>query len=955
MKRLKDKIIVYVLLTSVLLLSGFIVLKLWNFCIMIPYSYSGQDDFTFYSIAKNVMSGYSFWNNPSLSAPVGQDLYQFPMLMGFFTSFCRLIAAFGGNWIIAVNLYYFCTYILAGLSFFYLGRTFEVKSSLVLMLGSIAYAFSQYHIRHGHGHLTASAYFVVPLFISICFKISQDRYKKIVDIIILMVLSGLIGIVDVYYSFFGCFLLSVGFLASLIKKQFRRAFYYLASICSVSLSIVFVLFPAIKNMISSGTIGREVSAGEAFYWGLQFEALFVPAPGSKGIISGITAAILKLPQVPKGENLWNYVGIIGILGAIRVMYLLFFDTDVTVREKYVCRQLVATLVLGCISGLGVFVALFMISSIRCYNRISVYVFALMILLVCLFADQHLIIKKWGVWVAIVIALLHLVDLSSWSLIGNYSNAEKKFQIDEMFVQSVDEMLDDGDYVLQLPYAAGFENQINGISNCNYHFRTYLQSKKNIGWSFGGLSNTKGDENYKKYDTCDIRKILSFATSDGYSGIYLDKSMYDENMWNSVYNNICRILGQADVVSEDELLYYFNLKGEKRETLGVGFASSLELGNGFYPEETDGTNTWHWSDQKASLKIFTNYTGIVLLRSKARSFKDSGVLEITVNDKQYIFDIDKNEQDIELPIILDAGSTLVSMNCDTVGYENDSDIDRSGKASEENEYTLSDNGRHLSFMIRDLSVELPANGSASDFIFYGEGFWPLEQNGNISWSWSTDHSLMKIYSVDCDESMLFFDVCSYTGSGKLKIATEKDLFEYTISDDWTTIAVPLSFESDICKLTFDCDSADYEQGDKSLRYLSFVVSNLRIDRCKEHNSGFSISARNGIWPLEGNVDDRWIWSETNSSMILSSGGFDEEDLAFTAYSFLDKGELKVIVNGSEEYIYRISDSGDEIVVPVLFAGGKSEIEFCCDTAGYENGDQDLRKLSFRMENFEIRKR
>lgn len=553
--KIKDKFLFILFFLAI----AFVVLKLWGFHISLPFIYGGGDDFVYFSIAKNVIAGHGFWYNANLAAPTGQELYHFPMLMAFFTNFCRLIGLLGGNWIIAANLYYLLSYTLAGVAFYFLGKTFEVKNNQILLIGAAIYSFWQYHFAHGAGHFTAIAYFVAPLFIAVCYRIRQGEYQDRKSVIKLIVFSALIGLVDIYYSFFGCYLLSVCLLVSLLKKQFSIAFRYLISILSVIVSIVLALFPAVLNMVSTGKLEREISSEEAYYYGFQLDSLFVPCYGSKGLLSWLTEPFMNVSFLPKGENLWNYVGIVGIAGIVLVFYYLIVDTDVLEKEKLVCRYLGATLLLGIVSGLSIFVA-FLVNSIRCYNRIIVYVFALLLLMVSMFADRWITARKWGGFVVLVVFVIHMIDMSPWAfLITDYSTVVGWYENDTAFAKSVEDRLDDGEYVLQLPYVVGFENEINAMGNCNYHLRMYLGTKKDIGWSYGGLYGTAEDERYKKYDTLDVDAILTFANDDGFAGIYLDRSMYESGVWNTIYDDICMFLGDPDIVSGDNNLYYFDIE------------------------------------------------------------------------------------------------------------------------------------------------------------------------------------------------------------------------------------------------------------------------------------------------------------------------------------------------------------------------------------------------------------
>lgn len=202
---LKNKKMKYILWGLLSILFFIVFFRLWEFDITKPYIYNGKDDFVYGVIAKNAMNGGSYFLNSHLGAPYGMELYYFPLLMQTYILWCKLIGFFTKNWVIAVNLYYFLTFILSVCTFFYMCRKIGIKNNLVSYFGGLVFAFSQYHMYRATIHITATSYFVIPLFIVLCYNMAVGKYEKkytYSDVAELAIISIIAGCTDIYYAFF---------------------------------------------------------------------------------------------------------------------------------------------------------------------------------------------------------------------------------------------------------------------------------------------------------------------------------------------------------------------------------------------------------------------------------------------------------------------------------------------------------------------------------------------------------------------------------------------------------------------------------------------------------------------------------------------------------------------------------------------------------------------------------
>src|SRR5271170_1442221 len=140
------------------------VLRLWRGDLTLPLRYSPVDDTKFYlMLVKGIVDHGWYATNPSLGAPFGQQLVDYPQGADSISLLLiRFLALFSSNPALIINLFFLGTFALCAFTADLVLRVLGVSA---LSSGVVAVLFSllAYHFFRGESHLFLSAYYAVPL------------------------------------------------------------------------------------------------------------------------------------------------------------------------------------------------------------------------------------------------------------------------------------------------------------------------------------------------------------------------------------------------------------------------------------------------------------------------------------------------------------------------------------------------------------------------------------------------------------------------------------------------------------------------------------------------------------------------------------------------------------------------------------------------------------------------
>lgn len=630
----------YILAAGLCVVILCFVLKLPRSDLRVPLHYNG-DALLHATFIKGVIDNGWYWQNNFLGAPGGLKMYDFPAVDNLPMVIIRVICFFTSDASLVLNLFYLLTFPLITLSSLYVFRQFGI-SYFTSLFSSLLYAFMPYHLMRGESHLFLSAYFLVPLVIMVLLWILAGKFFASADnqtgsrfnprssrFILCVVICVLVGSSGIYYPFFSCFLLFVaGASASLNLKSLRPFIPAVVLVAVIAATLVINLSPSLLYIYKHGDVGitRRDPAGAEIY-GLKITQLILPITGH------------RVPFLNQHKQAYNYsplftendaaaLGLIGTLGFLALIARLFYRkrqseaTDPFSRTAlldHLSILNIAAVLLGTIGGLGSFVAYFMFSGIRSYNRISIFIaffalFAVSLGLEVIFYKARSAATTKIVFYSAVSLLLILgvLDQTGKHFIPQYEGIKTSFLSDAGFVKSIESRVPVDGMVFQLPYIPFPEYpRLNRMVDYD-HFRGYLHSK-HVRWSYGAMKNRDGDIWQKQIAALPIGQFVQSLGFAGFNGIYLDRYGYEDNA-AMTERELFTALGVNPVISADGRLAFFdmtNFNQTLRERYLQNWAEKQDLAlhplllnwsGGFSGLEVAAGRDWRWCSNNGELVL-----------------------------------------------------------------------------------------------------------------------------------------------------------------------------------------------------------------------------------------------------------------------------------------------------------------------------------------------------------------
>jgi phosphoglycerol transferase len=197
---------------------------------------------------------------------------------------------------------------------------------------------------------------------------------------------------------------------------------------------------------------------------------------------------------------------------------------------------IASILLATIGGFSVIIAMFFISSIRAYNRISIFIAFFSLLTIYLIFQKFISLIKLNKYTLRLIILLFSCVLIVIAYKDLVPNREKKMKglFEEQFYREVDFVKKIDDYLLtknlidamiyQFPYVQ-YPESGRTVNMADYdHFRLSLQSS-NTKWSYGCFRGREGDKWNLTLKEMDYPNMMKSIKSKGFVGFTVNYNGY----------------------------------------------------------------------------------------------------------------------------------------------------------------------------------------------------------------------------------------------------------------------------------------------------------------------------------------------------------------------------------------------------------------------------------------------
>lgn len=546
-----------------------------------PYSYSGGgDDYSILSQAKQLAEEKWLWSTDRLGAPFGQNMLDYPSILLQNTEY--LMLKFWSLWtkdpVVAVNLQFLFTFVLCAAAAYLALRMLGIGFCFSVC-GAMLFAFAPYIYGRGIRHYCLSACYFVPASVYLCFlaycrddfltagTVFRNKRENLVILLLCFLIAGNgIG----YYPFFTCFLLCVTAGCRFFEsRDIRKVLPALKLVLIITVMLLLFLAPAFLFSAANGEndiTSRNLGGIETY--GLKITQFFIPLfDHNIGILKSVVGTYnTYMPLV--NENTTAYLGVIAGIGFILQMLSFFglkFGEQGRNNIEFGAKLSLASVLFMSVGGfISLITTVLGIASLRGFNRISIYVMFISIVVLC-FLGENVLEKLKGttgrnVFLALVLAL---TAFGVWEQSPDISTRGTELESngtrwvkDELFIEKIEASLQPGDMVFQLPYLPYPEGGDRQELHRYRHLNGYLHSNT-LKWSFGVMKGRPGDQWYQSVAAMDGEQMVKTLIETGFKGLYIDRSGYTDEEFLKLHEQLRKIPGMKQMVDPDKTLVFYS--------------------------------------------------------------------------------------------------------------------------------------------------------------------------------------------------------------------------------------------------------------------------------------------------------------------------------------------------------------------------------------------------------------
>jgi phosphoglycerol transferase len=528
-----------------------------------PFSYAG-DGMAYLWNVQRVIEGSWYFENARSGFPFGSNHLDYPTSDTGSYLALKLLGFVFNSAAAVLNLYYLLGFSLCAAATYWVARSLGVTRHFSIVV-ALLYAFTSFHFGR-LGHLFFTWYFVAPLFFYVGFRLFSKQtifsnttlswHTKLLNALALIGLASF----GIYYALFGCIVIATSaLLASALHRSWRYVYEGSLVLFFVVLGVLLNILPSLLYIFENGENREGIArfAAESELYALKITQMLLPR-GDHRLDTFFEFASKYNSSFPLiTENISASLGAVGALGFVFLLVTVVFSPFVTVKSalsqfqetgksatttiSYQLRfQILAALslclvLIGTIGGFSSLFAMLISTSIRSWNRVSIFI-GFLSLLALLMAIDSLALKYFktisakiaAVGIAIVILVFGILDQTVKPCHACLAANSALFSSDKAFIQSIEKSLPENSAIYQLPYMAYSDNgAVNNLGSYD-QARGHLHSK-HLRWSFGGVRGREGDWFFRKLSVLPIKEQVAVVSAMGFAGIYIDRRGYLETI------------------------------------------------------------------------------------------------------------------------------------------------------------------------------------------------------------------------------------------------------------------------------------------------------------------------------------------------------------------------------------------------------------------------------------------
>ncbi|MFZ2385728.1 MAG: hypothetical protein WBE75_05950 [Candidatus Omnitrophota bacterium] len=577
----KKRVLAYFSAATLSSLLLTVIMRLWRADLFVSFGYEGDGLFNS-AIIKGLIDNGWYLRNPILGAPLGADLYGYPMSDLFNFLIIKAIGTLTRSWAATLNLFFLATFPLVSISAMFVFLKCRIRT-LVALVCALIYTFIPYHLLRGEAHLFLSAYYMVPVICWMALNMFEEggylfnsgriSYKSVSKGKILAVLffSFLAASTGAYYAFFGMlFILFAGTVASLNRKNCANLVSALILTCLMAGMVMLNILPnLVDQLLHSQSPHILRSAIESEIYGLKISQLLLPRTGHNfPFFASLRDAYNRAAPLVT-ENDMSALGMVSAIGLMLSLSTVFlFRRDIQSNYGRIGLLNLFAVLLSTIGGGAVFIAYLITKQIRAYNRISIFIAFLSLLFVAhllseLYEKYAVTAKRRFISAAALFALLLFAIYDQvpirW---GSYTLYQEKVASDKKFFSAVESALGKDSSVFQLPYFPFPETPpLNKITDYE-HFRGYLNTR-GVKWSYGAFKGSYADAIIKSIGYKTGQDLLDTLVVMGYNGLFIDRFGYADS-GAEIEGQIKQIIAKRPLENDDGRFALYDLTVYRKE-------------------------------------------------------------------------------------------------------------------------------------------------------------------------------------------------------------------------------------------------------------------------------------------------------------------------------------------------------------------------------------------------------
>ncbi|MGZ7085004.1 MAG: hypothetical protein ACXVIH_01655 [Ilumatobacteraceae bacterium] len=573
-------------------------LRVWRAAWREPWSLGGDSNF-YLMITRSLEQHGSYLRNSNLGWPFGQVTYDLPQSVdNAHLVVLRALTWITGGPAAAVNVFYVLTFFAVAFTSHIVLRKLGC-SKAASAVGAFLYAFAPYHFLRGEGHLLLSGYELVPFGVLLALWFFDERVPLLragswrIDwrarrTWLVVALTIALATTGAYYLVFSMLLVATAAIIQAIAARTARPLVAAVVVLGIGAAALCInLAPSLLFFIRHGQnlAVAHRSPFETQRYGLRISQLFIPREGHR---VGVLLRLSERSQGPAGSDFAAESGQqLGLIGALALAAMLLAlaahavgrrghdpDRPERVLIRRVAVLAVVCMLVGAMGGLSFLLSSAGLREIRAWNRISIVIAWLTVIVVAMGVDaigSHLSGRgsdrsRRLAPVAVVVAVLAVGYFDQAGRDApDYQAVHAQFVSDTSFFHAVKDKLGPGGAVYNLPFEP-FPEEPPRMQMGPYDQSIGYLYEPSLRWSYGFMRGRHPD--YPRVlESQPAQQWITSIAAIGFTGIVVDRYGYSPADAAAEEASIALLIGATPINSTDGHYAFFDIRAYAQQIRG----------------------------------------------------------------------------------------------------------------------------------------------------------------------------------------------------------------------------------------------------------------------------------------------------------------------------------------------------------------------------------------------------